>query len=153
MGLWARGREWGGKMEKKVKEESAGSPFNYAQTAVVFHFHLFAFKLHLFHPQYWLHSIRFFRRFSDISKPYTHDIMCRRYGATYDTNNFGGGTGPIWLDNLQCTGYETSLADCTHNGWGVNNCDHDNDKSILCGHSKCRQTSSWFLLTRFVTLV
>jgi len=60
-------------------------------------------------------------------------IMCRESGV-YIGKAYGGGTGPIWLDDLQCTGNETSLINCTHRGWGVHNCSHDEDVSILCGY-------------------
>jgi len=58
--------------------------------------------------------------------------MCRRTGA-YSGNTYGSGTGQIWLDDLECTGNEMSLINCTHRGWGVSNCDHSEDVSIVCG--------------------
>ena len=47
-------------------------------------------------------------------------------------NQFGPGTGNIWLDDVNCQGDETSLFDCGHAGWGENNCRHNEDVSILC---------------------
>ena len=41
-------------------------------------------------------------------------------------------TGPIWLSSLKCTGDETSLVQCTHNGWGSDMCEHDEDVYIEC---------------------
>ena len=51
----------------------------------------------------------------------------------YLRNLYGSGTGQIWLDNVQCTGSETSLGDCPRHAWGVHNCGHAEDVSILCG--------------------
>jgi len=47
-------------------------------------------------------------------------------------NRYGPGTGPIWLDNVACTGSETHLFDCLHSSWGRHNCGHDEDVSITC---------------------
>ena len=38
----------------------------------------------------------------------------------------------IWLDGVQCTGTESSLAECRHMGWGVSDCNHNDDVSIAC---------------------
>lgn len=48
------------------------------------------------------------------------------------------GSGAIWLDNVQCTGEEEELWQCSHEGWGVHNCDHSEDASVRCaGESVC----------------
>lgn len=57
------------------------------------------------------------------SKPH----CCARYGQ---------GSGPIWLDDVNCLGSETRIEDCNHGGWGNNNCDHGEDISISCIPSK-----------------
>lgn len=48
-------------------------------------------------------------------------------------DEFGEGTGPIWLDNLNCEGQENSILECEHNPWGDNNCRHSEDIAINCG--------------------
>lgn len=39
---------------------------------------------------------------------------------------------PIWLDNIDCKGTESSLDECPHNPFGVNDCKHLEDASIYC---------------------
>jgi len=33
---------------------------------------------------------------------------------------------------MQCSGSETDIGSCSHNGWGSHNCYHDEDVSIRC---------------------
>ena len=42
-------------------------------------------------------------------------------------------TLPIWLDNLYCNGNEDTIVYCRHTGWGIHNCDHDEDLVLGCG--------------------
>lgn len=45
---------------------------------------------------------------------------------------FGPGTGPIYLDNVICSGRERELLDCLHLGVGINNCQHTEDAAVFC---------------------
>ena len=68
-------------------------------------------------------------------------VVCRMLGY-HDgldfSNRYGAGSGRIWLDEVQCTGTEASIADCRHRGWGVvhswfrHNCGHSEDVSVSC---------------------
>ena len=49
---------------------------------------------------------------------------------------FGQGTGPIWLNRVHCGGYEKSVSQCTHAGWGGHRCWHNNDASVVCHQIK-----------------
>ena len=45
---------------------------------------------------------------------------------------FGEGSGPIFLDNVDCTGTESNLTQCSHGGIGIHNCDHGDDAGVIC---------------------
>ncbi|XP_037768274.1 antigen WC1.1 isoform X3 [Chelonia mydas] len=45
---------------------------------------------------------------------------------------FGEGTGPIWVETLNCRGTESSLWDCPAKPWGESNCDHKEDAAVNC---------------------
>ena len=36
------------------------------------------------------------------------------------------------MDDVQCTGYESSLSSCGHIGWGRHNCGHYEDAGVRC---------------------
>lgn len=40
--------------------------------------------------------------------------------------------GDIWLDNVQCSGRETSVFQCDHNPLGDSNCVHGEDAGVMC---------------------
>lgn len=64
-------------------------------------------------------------------------VVCRMLGfpgawtAGCCTKN-SGGRDPIWLSDLSCTGQEDTLSECSHSGWGVNECDHTQDAEVIC---------------------
>ena len=42
------------------------------------------------------------------------------------------GTGPIYLDEVQCAGSEAMLVNCSLQGVGEHNCDHIEDAGVKC---------------------
>ena len=65
------------------------------------------------------------------------EVVCRQLGFTggqaHARAAFGAGTGTIWMDDVQCTGSESRLADCPFGGWGLHNCRHSEDVGVSCG--------------------
>jgi hypothetical protein len=62
-------------------------------------------------------------------------------GATAVTDSgFGGGTGSIFLDDLQCNGDEGNLIDCPQ----MSNCNHDEDAGVTCGTDGRKLAASTF---------
>ena len=64
-------------------------------------------------------------------------VVCRQLGfpdagAAYQSGRVRDGTGQIWLDDVNCRGYESSLSSCTHSGWGSHNCLHSEDAGVRC---------------------
>lgn len=55
--------------------------------------------------------------------------------ATTDAH-FGGGTGPIWLHRVNCSGHERSLSDCDLNRY-LPYCGHSGGAGVLCSGERC----------------
>lgn len=54
-------------------------------------------------------------------------------GVAFTGAYFGRGNGLILLDNVRCSGDETNLLECQHNGVGViTYCDHAKDAGVRC---------------------
>ncbi len=65
-------------------------------------------------------------------------VACRQLGYSVasdvpNSGRFGPGVGPIWMDEVACTGDEQRLADCAFAGWGSHiNCGHTDDAATVC---------------------
>jgi len=84
-----------------------------------------------------------FRARCNLTLLFLLDALCcilDRRNARSLGHRYGPGEGEIWMDNLGCTGSETDLADCQHNGFAQHNCGHNEDVSILCDTSYGRPT-------------
>lgn len=55
-----------------------------------------------------------------------------RYGKQASTNHFEESRGPIWLDDVSCSGKETSFLQCPRPPWGRHDCSHREDVGLTC---------------------
>ncbi|KAG9264044.1 deleted in malignant brain tumors 1 protein-like [Astyanax mexicanus] len=65
------------------------------------------------------------------------EVVCRQMGcggalSVHSSAHFGQGTGPILLDNVGCSGNESSIGECRHSGFGKHVCNHGEDAGVTC---------------------
>ncbi|NWH74725.1 NETR protein, partial [Piaya cayana] len=65
------------------------------------------------------------------------EVVCRQLGLSGNPKalswaHFGQGSGPILLDEVECSGNELSLDQCKKSDWGQQNCDHIEDAGVSC---------------------
>ena len=70
-------------------------------------------------------------------------VLCRELGYYNGTatraDQFGSGSGPVWLRQVGCFGNESKLSHCIHAGAGnTGNCSHTQDVGVQCrSHGNC----------------
>ncbi|KFO05129.1 Deleted in malignant brain tumors 1 protein, partial [Balearica regulorum gibbericeps] len=71
------------------------------------------------------------------------NVVCRQLGCGHAITlpaamTFGQGSGPIFLDNVDCKGREAALSECWSHGWGIHNCYHYEDVAGVCNGNEAR---------------
>ena len=75
------------------------------------------------------------------------NVTCKSLGfegaeRIAEVEEFGKGTGHIWLDDIKCVGTEISLDFCNMHGLGRSDCIHSEDAGVVC-ISECLDTTIW----------
>ena len=60
------------------------------------------------------------------------DSVIIRFQQCLSAKCFYPGDGPIWFDDIYCTGTETLIEQCAHSGWGTHDCAHNEDAAVMC---------------------
>jgi hypothetical protein len=60
------------------------------------------------------------------------EVVCRELGQVYSSFNSVSGSGSFWLDDLSCSGSESSLISCSSAGWGNHNCGASEHVLVTC---------------------
>lgn len=68
------------------------------------------------------------------------NVVCRQLGfgpadVAHRYAFYGEGTGPVLLDEVQCSGYEERLDLCSSNGWYNHDCSHREDAGVQCSEA------------------
>ncbi|XP_067882915.1 scavenger receptor cysteine-rich type 1 protein M130-like isoform X3 [Heterodontus francisci] len=70
------------------------------------------------------------------------EVICKQLqcgplsSIDYYTQSFGEGSGPIWLDGMECISHESFLWQCRTEPWGKHNCEHRADAGVVCSEAK-----------------
>ncbi|XP_036445314.1 scavenger receptor cysteine-rich type 1 protein M130-like [Colossoma macropomum] len=60
------------------------------------------------------------------------EMRCGRAVNATHSAHFGQGSDPILLDDVGCSGNESSLSNCSHSGFYTHNCSHGEDAGVIC---------------------
>ncbi|XP_072530158.1 scavenger receptor cysteine-rich domain-containing group B protein-like [Salminus brasiliensis] len=77
-------------------------------------------------------------------------VVCRELGCgeavdALSEAHFGSGSGPIWMDDVDCSGSESTLKNCRSRLWGKHDCSQTQNSGVICsgknhnlvGESRC----------------
>lgn len=65
------------------------------------------------------------------------DVICRQLGypsslESFKYGAFGAGQGPVWLNDVMCSGNETNIGSCLYDGFSSIYPTHLDDASVVC---------------------
>ncbi|XP_036089324.1 neurotrypsin isoform X1 [Rousettus aegyptiacus] len=64
------------------------------------------------------------------------NVVCRQLGFKHGRRSavhpFKEHAGPVWLDDVSCSGKESGLLQCSRRPWGAHDCSHREDVALAC---------------------
>uniref|UniRef100_A0A3B1J1E4 SRCR domain-containing protein n=1 Tax=Astyanax mexicanus TaxID=7994 RepID=A0A3B1J1E4_ASTMX len=75
-------------------------------------------------------------------------VVCRELGCgeavdTFHESHFGSGSGPIWMNDVDCSGSESTLKNCRSPLWGKHICNKTKNSGVICsGKLHCLKKSN-----------
>ncbi|XP_071265026.1 uncharacterized protein [Salvelinus alpinus] len=73
-------------------------------------------------------------------------VVCKQLGcgsamSSPGSAHFGQGTEQIWMDNIKCSGNESTLTQCSHTT--THNCHHSEDAGVVCSGAQVRLVNGY----------
>jgi len=69
-------------------------------------------------------------------------VVCKMLGfesgTKIDNRNYSSDHGPVWLDDVRCTGRERDITKCSYSGWVNRDCNHREDVAVSCLRTEVR---------------
>lgn len=64
------------------------------------------------------------------------DMGCSTPKAVTTDAFFGEGTGLVWMEDVKCTGSESSVRICPTKAFGTSTCSHAKDAGVICNRER-----------------
>ncbi|XP_049330407.1 deleted in malignant brain tumors 1 protein-like isoform X5 [Astyanax mexicanus] len=68
-------------------------------------------------------------------------VVCRELGCgeavdALGKSHFGSGSGPIWMEDVDCSGSESRLENCRSPVWGKHDCNETHNSGVICSGAR-----------------